>query len=759
MVKSTVNSQLSCGLITLIYFFFGGLWAVFADQIFTLLFYQSEYQKHSVVYSHWFFVAVSTVALLLLLKFWKHEQEESKKSLNIVHRSFNGFSKCIQAIAHADNELKLLQDVCRICVETGGHRMAWVAYAEDDEQKTLKHMTHWGEKSCFIDCIQATWENTERGQGPPGSCIRTGEAVVFQSLQTNKRYKFWQEAAQKCGFSSSAAFPLKADRKTFGALVVYNEKPNAFDKGEISLLNELAKNLSYGLETLRLRENQQEEIDERLMLAAATDQTSDGVITFNRAGTIQYMNPSFMQLCGVPANQAVGVSIHDFDCSHRNRTFYQAVLDVFRTNKVKTGQFTNKKSDGSEYEIAARISPVLNPAGEVVRYVATVRDITQEVKLQRQLSHVQKMEAVATLSGGVAHDFKNILGKIMLSSEAAFEDGSLDGQQQALMLSIYKEALRGKELIQQFMSISRQNKQPKELIKINEIVSDSMKIIRSTLPTTISIKTDCKNNCGLITGIPAQIQQALINICSNAQETMEGIGNIIEVNLSTTDIPVERQRLNPDLIPGSYVMITITDSGDGFSRDEIERIFDPFYSLKEQKDRGGLGLSVAHGIIKSHGGHIVVNSIKGVGTTFVILLPQVNSSGEKIMLMTGSQKEKKVLYVGAEKDNFDEIRTALKEIGCRVQAEIDGREALEQLHQTTESYDLIIADQGLSDMSGEMFIKEALNINPEVPIILCSEPERAAGLEKEEPYRKGNLLLKPYGTEEMCQKVCHVLHS
>lgn len=744
-------------LITGLFFVFGGLWALFSDRLFSLLLYQTGHHQFSIVYSHWFFVVLSALGLFLLLRSWDRRELRSEESLNIIHRSFRSFSACVETITRADEENRLLEDICRICVETGGHRLAWVAYAEDDENKTLRTVTHWGEKSCFIECIHATWKNSQRGQGPSGTCVRTGETVVFQDLTRNRRYKPWREAALKCHFSSCIALPLKNRQKTFGTLVIFNERINAFDKGEIRLLSELAKDLSYGIENLRLREKQEREVNERLMLATATDQTSDGVITFDVEGTIQYMNPRFVQLCGIPADQGVGVSIHDFACSHSNRVFYQAVLDVFATNKSRKGQFVNRKSDGTEYEIDARISPVFNSAGVVVRYVATVRDITQEIKLQRQLGVAQKMEAVAALSGGIANDFKTILGKIMLNSESAFEGGTFNEQQQAVMLSIYKEALRAKGLVQQFMAISRQTEQPKEQIKINEVVTDSIKIIQSTLPSTIELKTQVDPDCGLVKGIPSQIQQAIINICTNSQDTMRGIGNIIEINLSTTEIPLERQRLNPEIVPGHYAVLTITDSGEGFTRDESERIFEPFYSLKGEGERGGLGLSVAHGIIKNHGGHISVNSIKGVGTTFVVLLPQVDSDGQRLNQVADGAAEKRILYVGAEEDNFSAIRSALKDIGYRVNAELEGRRALQQFQQHHQDYDLVIADQGLVDMSGEIFIKEALSIRPEIPIILCSEPERVAGLENDSLYQKGNVLLKPYQAGEMCQTVQHVL--
>lgn len=749
-----VLSRFHCVLITMIYFISGGAWALFSDNVFSLLFYQTPHQKNSVIYSHWFFVIVSSILLYGFLRYWNSTQHESRAIFQIMNRSFNSFSECVKAITKARDEITLLQDICRIIVEIGGHRMVWIAFAENDAEKSLRPVTHWGQKSCFLECLHATWANTERGQGPAGTCVRTGEPVVFQNLLENRRYKPWKEVAQKCDFASCIALPLKNDQQTHGALVIFNAETNAFDKAEIRLLTELAIDLSYGIKNLRLLVDRKLEVDERLMLAAVTDQTSDGVITFDVAGTIQYMNPSFVQLCGIPAHQGVGVNIHDFACSQRNQTFYQAVVDVFKTNSVKKGRFINKKSDGKEYEIDARISPVFNQSGQVVRYVATIRDISHEVKFERQLRQAHKMEAVAALSGGIAHDFKNILGIIMTNSELVLEQSPQDDQQQS-MLSIYKAALRGKGLIQKFMTISRHNDRPKELVNMEEIVFDSIKLLRSTFPSTIKIKANIAKDVGQIKADAGQIQQVIMNICTNAKEAMLGSENILEVTLSNIEVPVERQSLNPELIPGQYVMLRITDTGSGLERKELEYIFEPFYKAKGQRKGRGLGLSVAHGIVTNHGGHILVNSILGVGTTFVVFLPQAETKdqGEK------NPAQGRILIVGAEQEYVSEMRSALHQLGYYVQEEMEGRGALERFNLTEDKYDLIIADQGLPDMSGEIFIREALSIDPAIPVILCSEPERANELKKESFYKENNLLLKPYATEEMCQTVKKILKS
>ena len=511
--------------------------------------------------------------------------------------------------------------------------MAWVAFAENDLQKTLRAETHWGAEVCFFENFEETWANTEDGQGPAGKSIRTGKPVVFQDLMTNQHYKLGREAAKKCDYASCISLPLQDNKHIFGALVIFDARPNVFDKGEILLLEELAGDLAYGIKTLRLKSERKQETEERLMRAAVTEQTSDGVITFDASGTIQYLNPSFIKLCGIPADEGVGVSIHDFECSKRNPEFYQAVPVAFETNTIRSGRFVNKDRGGREHDIDARISPVFDESHQVVRYVVTVRDISSEVQLQRQLRQAQKMEALATISGRMAHDFNNILAIIMTNSELGLIEDQEDESVQENLLRIHKAAIRGKKTIKQFMAINQQREKPKQPVKISEVVNASIDLFRTTIASTIKLKNDVTPDLGLIAGDLTQIRQVIMNLCTNARDAMQATGGILEVSLENMEIPIERIHQYPGLIPGNHAKLTITDTGHGMARDELEHIFDPFYTTKGQGKGRGLGLSITYGIIKNHGGIIYVNSIVDVGTTFVILLPLTD--------ILGNQEEKR----------------------------------------------------------------------------------------------------------------------
>ncbi len=645
-----VSSRLNRLTITAIYFIIGGIWALYSNKLFDIVLPQHGIARHSAGPCYWCFIVLSSGLLYLLLKYWGSAQAESQQSLHKMDRSLKSYSECTKAMIQAENEITLMQDICRICVDVGGHRMAWVAFAENDPEKSLRPVTHWGAEGCFFEGLQATWADTEQGQGPAGISIRTGKPVVFQDLMTTPRYELCRESAQKCNYASCISLPMRDDKQIFGALVIFDAKPNAFDKEKAFLLEELADDLSYGIKTLRLRAERKQDVEKRLMLAAVTEQTSDGVITFAANGTIEYLNPSFIKLCGVPADEGVGVSIHDFECSKRNPEFYQAVRGTLETDTASAGRFVNKDREGSEHDIDARISPVFDKAGRVVRYVVMVRDVSQELQLQRQLRQAQKMEALATLSRGIAHDFNNILAIILTNSEVGIIEDGADKSAQENLLRIHKAALRGKKAVKQFMTINRQSEQPKQPVKISDTVKTSLKTFQATLPSMIKLTTDVVPGLGLIAGEPTQIHQVIMNLCTNARDALQAKGGILEVSLTSMDIPIERMHQYPDLLSGKHVKLTITDTGHGMDREELEHIFDPFYTTKGQGHGRGLGLSITHGIIKNHGGIIYVNSIVEVGTTFVILLPLIDSldpQQAKSVVEQKSSLQEQIVSVGA----------------------------------------------------------------------------------------------------------------
>ncbi len=619
------STRLICLTATVSYFSLGTLWAFYSKNLFSYSPERTYPLSSSDGIHNWCFIVISSGLLYFLMRYLSSLQTKSQCSIREMDNSLKSYSECTNAMIQANNELSLMEDICRICVDVGGHQLAWVTFVDNDPATTFKTVTHWGDDYCFSEFFPAHLAEGLGDQDPAEICIRIGEPVILQNLTTHFHY---QEIAEKCHCVSCISLPLREGENIFGALVIVNRIQNAFDKERVFLLQKLVENLAYGIKTLRMNAEYQQETERRLMLAAVTEQTSDGVITFDAEGIIRYLNPSFIKLCGITEKDGMGVSIHDFDCSKRNPEFYQAVKGALETNSTVMGHFINRDREGDEHDIDARISPVFNGSGRVVTYVVTVRDVSQEVQLERQLRQAQKMEALATLSGGIAHDFNNTLTAISHYSERGII-ADHDGQPvQEYLLQIYKVTLHGQKAIEQFLSLSTQEEQPRQPLQISVAVQSSINTFRKDLPSTISLQSDITANLGMIAGNSIQIQQVIINLCTNAKEAMLATGGLLEIGLTLTDIPIERTRHHSDLASEKHVKLTITDSGLGMDRDQLEHIFEPFYTTKKPKGGRGLGLSLTHQIVKNHAGCIYVNSIVGVGTTFTVLFPLLDPARE-----------------------------------------------------------------------------------------------------------------------------------
>lgn len=744
-------------IISLVYFIFSAIWTLFSNNLFAVLLNRPEMSDRPSGPGQWMFIVFSTILLYWLLRFWEAAVKESQEALEKVNRSLRSVSECSRAITRLEDEATLMQEICRICVEIGGHSMAWVAFKKDDVIKSLKPAAHWGADNVYLENLQASWDaDSDMGQGPAGTCIRTGDIVIFQDIMADPRFAPWRTQARSYGFASCIALPLKENDLVFGALIIFNRKTAAFTPDKSSLLAEMAEDLSFGIKTLRMQARHRQEMEERLMLAVAMDQTSDGIITFDTRGIIQYVNSSFVRLCGIDEAECLKVSIHDFECSKRNPDFYHSILKVFSSNRALSGDFVNKRRDGSLYDIMAWIAPVFDAAGRVIRYVATVRDVSQEVVLQRQLRQAQKMEALATLSGGIAHDFNNILAIIITNIEMCLEDIPADDPQRDLLDLVLKAGLRGKNLVRQFLTISRKTEQPQESSQLNQVVEECMNMLRSTLPTTIALHKQLPEKLSPVLADPTQIHQVIMNLCTNAGDAMDEKGGILHVSLDEIILSVDDLAVYPDLKAGKHVRLIVADNGHGMDRATLDRIFDPFFSTKKKGKGTGLGLSIVHGIIKAHKGHISVTSMVDAGTTFTILFPVARENSVSVAEVTTERKNNKdyhILFVDDEVDYVAGMKIVLERCGYRVTAETDSRKVLEMIHQDVSQYDLLITDQTMPHLTGSRLAAEVLKIRPSLPIILCSgsspDTDFAVSFENASAVGIRKLLMKPVVRHEM----------
>ena len=368
--------------------------------------------------------------------------------------------------------------------------------------------------------------------------------------------------------------------------------------------------------------------------AIAMDHSSDTILITDTEGTITYVNPAFEKTTGYTSEEALGENIRILKSGKQDKAFYRHFWQTISGGKTWSGRFINKKKDGSHYTEEATISPVFSGSGKIVNYVAVKRDITDKIDLETRLSQARKMEAIGTLAGGIAHDFNNILGAIISYTDLALLKADDKEKVQLHLENIIQTTLSARDLTRQILTFGQRSGKEHVPVKLVPIVKDVLKLLRATLPPTIRIHEDLKAEKDVILADPVQIHQVLMNLCTNAKYAMRAQGGVLEVGLRNVesgmrnvDLKNDKKQLaieHPDLKTGSYLQLTVSDTGNGIPDDVIDRVFDPYFTTKPKGEGTGLGLSVVHGIVKDHGGGIHLTSEEGKGATFQIVFPALS---------------------------------------------------------------------------------------------------------------------------------------
>jgi PAS domain S-box-containing protein len=576
-----------------------------------------------------------------------------------------------------------------------------------------------------------------------------------------------QELAQQMGVQSLICVPIVYEKESLGILTVDNIKSKrSLTRSDMSLLMGVASQTGVSIiNAMSFQKLQESEKKYRELVENA----NSIILRRDINGNITFFNEFAQKFFGYSEDEILGKNVRgtilpDTETTRRDLEELHSSLQQAPEQPHIT-QNENVLISGESVWIAWTYKPIFDPHGDFSEILCIGNDITElkrseqdKKNLEARLQHAQRMEAIGTLAGGIAHDFNNILGAIIGYTEMTLYDAAESSQDLHYMDEVLKAGHRAKDLVSQILAFSRQTEQERKPIKINPILKEALTLLRASIPTTIEINQNIDNDVGTVNADPTQIHQVLMNLCTNAVHAMHEKGGTLEVTLSKVDMDTGLAG-HPDIQPGTYLRLTVSDTGHGMDPHTMERVFDPYFTTKEKGLGTGLGLAVVHGIVKSHDGAVTFQSAPEKGTTFNVFLPSIKAEAkpESVQIETVCRGSENILFVDDEKPLAELGKQMLERLGYQVECKTSSIEALEVFRAYPHKFDLVITDMTMPNMTGEILARELMGIRPDIPVILCTGFSETTTEEKAKAMGVREFVMKPFEMNKLSKTIRKIL--
>ncbi len=468
---------------------------------------------------------------------------------------------------------------------------------------------------------------------------------------------------------------------------------------------------------------------------------------------------------GEAVRQRKPIIDNDFQTAHPMKKGYpegHVQLSKFMTIPIFKGEnivsvvgLANKQTDYDQTDIL-QISLLMDSVWKVIENIQAEEE---HKKMNMQLQHAQKMEAIGTLVGGIAHDFNNILGAIIGYAEMAEEDSPAGSMIKNDIEQVLKAGHRAKDLVKQILAFSRHADTERVPVQPAVIINEAIKMLRSSLPTTIAIQQNIDPESGYVLADPTQIHQILVNLCTNAFHAMEKTGGILSISLKKKCLHLSDFPSEFHVQPGVFVQLSIADTGSGISPDIKKKIFDPYFTTKEVGKGTGMGLAIIHGIAKNYGGFVTFDSQPGEGSVFHVYLPAIadvaqHETKSLDLIPVGNEH---ILFIDDEEILAEMGKQLLERLGYRVTVRQSSMEGLSTFQSQPEQFDLVITDQTMPGMTGFDLARRMIQIRPSIPIILCTGYSSQVSKGQAMSYGVRGFVMKPLTKKDIAVLIRKVL--
>ncbi|MEM9530118.1 MAG: PAS domain-containing protein [Pseudomonadota bacterium] len=479
----------------------------------------------------------------------------------------------------------------------------------------------------------------------------------------------------------------------------------------------------------RLEARSDLEIRDRALAA-----TADGVV-IARVDTndlaIEYMNASVERITGYRQEEMLGKTMTALEWGNTDSDVKRLILRSIESRRACRTRLTNRRPDGTQYSADLAMDPIKGSDGTTSHYVCVLKDVTHQERLEREMLQRQKMDALARLTGGVAHDFNNMLATIMGFAELAHHGlkSKPDTQLQEYVDAIRLAAENGRELVSQLLTVSRKvPRSETEVVDVDQSVSLAIRMVRPLLPPEVSLDYECGQSDLRVALDPVNLERILVNLCLNARDAMHGRGQI-RITVSKRQVADLECAASLRRITGEYVALTVEDAGPGISAEIRHRVFEPFFTTKSESQGTGMGLAVVQGIVKAHLGAILVERSHHEGAAVTILLPpaeemvvqpsETEAAPTPVPASTGIEN-KSIMVVDDDRQVAALLRELLRYSGANVNLFHTGQSAFEYFTEHAESVDLLLTDQTMPGMTGVELIERVRGLRPELPCVMLT---------------------------------------
>jgi len=485
-----------------------------------------------------------------------------------------------------------------------------------------------------------------------------------------------------------------------------------------------------------------------------------GILLVDKKGVIIFANQGLAEMFAYPLNKIIGINysrlVHPDQRYVGNNRMKQLIAGNIDAVELERHYI---RMDGSDFWGFLSGKRHEKADGKLISLIGIIADITERKKLEYDLRQAQKMESIGTLTGGVAHDFNNLLTAVIGNTDIVLDDLSISDPHYETIDAVRSAALRAADIVKQLLDFSRKTDPSLKSINLISMIRHEIKFLRSMIPTNIEIVNILPEQDLFVLADPVQIRQVLLNICTNASHVMASTGGILRIIVKQTNLEKNAVEKMP---PGNYVKIEISDNGPGINQQIIHRIFEPYFTTKAGGKGSGMGLAVVHGIVKTHGGTINVDSQPEKGTRFTILLPIIKEQPIESLPVQSSDipsGNESILFIDDESAICKMSQKMLSKLGYQVEISQCPLEALKTFESNPQAFDLIISDMTMPKMTGIVLCEKIKTIRIDIPVIICTGYSALINEDSVKEIGVDILLMKPLVKHDLAVAIRQLLDN